>query len=47
MYANRRYDEAREILKIVAKKNGANISNYDIDNIVFENEGLDSRVSLA
>lgn len=40
MYANRRYDETREILKIIAKKNRASVTNEEIDNILFEYEGI-------
>ena len=41
MYANRRYDETRQILKIIARKNNAEITNDQIEKIVFEFEGLD------
>jgi hypothetical protein len=42
MYLNRRFDETRQILKIVAKKNGANISNEEIDNFIFEFENCEN-----
>jgi hypothetical protein len=42
MYANRRYDEFRQILKILARKNRINISDDKIDSIVFEFENRES-----
>ena len=36
MYANRRFDETKEILKVIAKKNKADITSEEIDKIVFE-----------
>lgn len=41
MYANRRYDETRQILKIIARKNKAEITDDQIENFLFEFEGLD------
>jgi len=39
MYANRRFDETRSILKVIAKKNKASITSGEIDKMVFEFEG--------
>lgn len=41
MYANRRYSETRQILKVVAKKNRAKITSLEIDAIIFEFETKD------
>jgi hypothetical protein len=41
MYVNRRFDETREILKIVASKNGAKITPMEISEILFEFEGIE------
>ena len=38
MYINRNYNKTRQILKIVAQKNKAQITNQEIDEIVFEFE---------
>ena len=38
MYVNRNYNKTRQILKIVAQKNKAQITNQEIDEIVFEFE---------
>jgi MFS family permease len=44
MYANRRFDMARQLLKVVARKNKAKVSNEEIDNIMFEFEFMGSEV---
>jgi hypothetical protein len=44
MYANRRFDKARQLLKVVARKNKAKVSNEEIDNIMFEFEFMGSGV---
>jgi putative MFS transporter len=41
MYANHRYGETRQILKIIAGKNGAAVTNDEIDNFLFEFEGIE------
>jgi len=41
LYVNKRFDETREILKIVAKNNRADITDHEIDSFVFELEGGD------
>ena len=38
MYANRRFIEAKKILKVIARKNKADITNEEIDKFVFEFE---------
>ena len=38
LYANKRYDEAREVLKKVAKFNGVKITPLEISSIVFDTE---------
>ena len=40
MYANRHFDETRQILKVIARKNGASISDDQIEKFVFEFEGI-------
>lgn len=44
MYVNRKYDKTREILKEVALKNKAAVTNDEIDQIVFEFELMGSEV---
>jgi len=46
-YINRRYDETREILKEVALKNKADVTNDEIDSIVFEFEGSEISEKLV
>jgi len=38
LYANRRFDECRDVLKKIAKFNNASITNEQISNIVFDTE---------
>ena len=44
LYANNRFDEAREILKSIAKTNKSEMTAEDIDAIVFDIEDLDNKV---
>jgi hypothetical protein len=46
MYANHRYDETRTILKVIAKRNGAAITNQEIENFLFEFEGIEYLASV-
>ena len=38
MYANKRYEEARKVLKAIAKFNKASITPFEIDQITFDTE---------
>ena len=38
LYANKRYEEARKVLKSIAKFNKAKITPLDVDLIIFDTE---------
>jgi hypothetical protein len=38
LYANKRYDEARKVLKFMARFNSAKVTPIEIESIVFDTE---------